>query len=112
MAGRVDDVDKMIVPLAMSCRGLNGNAALALQVHGVHLCADAILPLHVMDYANPFCVEENPLGQRCLAGIDVGADSDVSYALWIPVHVLLIKWLQSTSIFLASDLVMQQIGTI
>ena len=73
-------------PLAERCRGLDGDAALALQVHRVHLCADAILALDVMDNPDTLRVIKNPLGQSRFAGIDVRADSDVSYFLKIADH--------------------------
>lgn len=49
-----------------------------LQLHGIHGCADAVLAL---DFVNGMWdalgVIENPLGQRGLARVDVGADPDV-----------------------------------
>ncbi len=86
VAGGVDDVDEVVVPLAVSRGGLNRNAALPLQIHGVHLRPDAVLPLDVVDDADPLRVEKNSLGQCRFTRIDVRADSDVSYPLQIADH--------------------------
>ena len=86
VARRVDDVDEVVVPLAVRRGGLDRDAALALQVHRVHLRPDAVLALDVVDDADSLRVEKNALGQCRLAGIDVRADSDVSYPLQIADH--------------------------
>src|SRR6185436_13708982 len=83
----------MIVPLALSRSGLDRNAAFALQVHGVHLCSDAVLALDVVDDADTFRIEKNSLGQCRFTGIDMRADPDISYLPQIADH-LLIKPLQ------------------
>src|SRR5215831_14041015 len=76
----------MTVPLAMCRRGLNRNAAFSLQIHRVHLCADAILALDVMDDSNTLRIEENSLGECRFTRIDMRADSDVPYPLQIADH--------------------------
>ena len=81
VARSVDDVDEVVVPLAVSRGGLDRNAALPLQVHGIHLRPDAILPLDVVDDADALRVEKNSLGQCRFTGIDMRADPDVSYPL-------------------------------
>ncbi len=47
VAGRVDDVDVGVLPLAVGCRRLDGDAFLSLQIHAVHLGADAIFAAHL-----------------------------------------------------------------
>src|SRR3954447_22536797 len=81
----VDDVDvvgraRLVrdVPLAVRGGGLDGDALLALQFHRVHLGADRVLPLHLVDRVDPAGVIEDALGQRRLTRIDVGADADVA----------------------------------
>jgi hypothetical protein len=79
VTGSVDDVDEVIIPLALGGSRLDRNAALPLQIHGVHLRPDAVFPFDVVDDAYPLCVEKNSLGQSSFTGIDVCADPDVSY---------------------------------
>ena len=86
VARRVDDVDEVVIPLAVGRGRLDGNAALALQVHGIHRRPDTVFPFDVVDHADPLRVKENSLGQRRLARIDVRANSDVSYPLEITDH--------------------------
>ena len=71
VAGRVDDIDLVTLPLAKGGRGLDRNALFALQIHAVHLGADPVLPSHLVDVADSACVEENALCQRGFARIDV-----------------------------------------
>ncbi len=59
MAGRVDNVDVVARPLDVRGRRLDGNALLALQLHGVHLGTHAIAPLHLVHVGNAAGVEEN-----------------------------------------------------
>ncbi len=47
MAGRVDNIDDMVAPLGEGGGGLDGDAALPLQLHAVHRCAHPVLPLHL-----------------------------------------------------------------
>jgi hypothetical protein len=75
--GGVDDVDVDVLPLAVRGGGLDGDAALALELHRVHLRADAVLAAHLVDGVDPLRVEQDALGERGLAGVDVGADPDV-----------------------------------
>ena len=63
--------------LAVGRGGLDRDAALALELHRVHRRADAVLALHLVDRVDPSGVEEDALGQRRLARVDVGADADV-----------------------------------
>ena len=77
VAGGVDDVDVVVAPGAVGRGRLDGDAALALELHRVHLRADAVLALDVVDRVDAVGVEEDALGERRLARVDVGADADV-----------------------------------
>ena len=78
VAGRVDDVDVVVLPLQWVAARRDRDAALALELHGVHRGADAVLALDLVDRVDPLGVEEDALGQRRLARVDVGADADVA----------------------------------
>ena len=45
----------------------------------VHGRADAVLALDLMDPVDLLAIKEDPLGQRRLARIDVGADADIAH---------------------------------
>ena len=89
VAGGVDDVDVRALglrvvqvisgfgPLDARGGGLDGDAAFALQIHGIHGGADAVLTLHFVNLVDHAGVEKDTLGQRGLARIDVGADADI-----------------------------------
>jgi hypothetical protein len=47
MARRVDNIDDMVAPLGEGGGGLDGDAALPLQLHAVHCCAHPVLTLHL-----------------------------------------------------------------
>src|SRR3954468_5173042 len=74
VAGRVDDVDAVVAPLAG--RGGRGDrdAALLLLLHPVHR-RGALVDL--ADLVGPPRVIEDALGRRRLARVDVGHDPDV-----------------------------------
>ena len=87
VARRVDDVDVVgrelvlrAVPHAVRRGGLDGDALLALEIHRVHLGADAVLAAHLVDLVDPARVEEDALGERRLARVDVRRDADVADA--------------------------------
>src|SRR6266542_3832457 len=88
VAGGVDDVEVEPLPLAVRRGGGDGDAALALELHRVHLGADAVLALHLVDGVDPVRVEQDPLGQRGLPAVDVGRDPDVPELREIRVHVV------------------------
>ena len=69
-------------------RPMDGDAALPLQFHVVHGRADAVLALDLVDGVDPLGVEQDPLGQRGLARVDVGRDPDVSDLVDIATHDL------------------------
>jgi hypothetical protein len=77
VAGRVDDVDPMALPLAR--RGGRGDrdAALALLRHPVH---DGRALVDLADLVGATGVVEDALGRRGLAGVDVRHDPDVAGA--------------------------------
>ena len=78
VAGRVDEVDVVAVPLAVGRGGLDRDALLALEVHRVHLGADAGLAADLLDLVDLARVEEDALGERRLPGVDVSGDADVA----------------------------------
>src|SRR5439155_286564 len=87
VARSVDDVDVVLgqlavppVPHAVGRGGLNGDALLALEIHRVHLRADAVLATDLVNGVNSAGIEEDALGERGLARVDVGADADVANA--------------------------------
>ena len=80
------DVDVVVGPLGVRRRGLDGDAALALQLHRVHRGADAILPADLVDRVDTVSVEEDTLGQGRLPRIDVSADSDISDDVQVGDH--------------------------
>ena len=73
--GRIDDVDAMIAPVAGGGRGRDGDAALLLLGHPVHR-GRALM--HLADLVDLLGVEEDALGDRGLAGVDMGNDADVA----------------------------------
>ena len=73
--GRVDDVDTVVVPVAGRGGGRDRDAARSLLLHPVHH-GGAFVDL--ADLIGPARIVEYPLGDRRLAGIDVGDDADIS----------------------------------
>ena len=74
VAGRVDDVDPVALPLAGGGRRGDRDAALALLDHPVHL-RGALVDL--ADLVGLAGVVQDPLGRRGLARVDVRHDPDV-----------------------------------
>ena len=74
----VDDVDVVLVPLGVGRGGGDGDAALALELHRVHRRADAVLAANLVDRVDPVRIKEDALGQRGLARVDMGADTDIA----------------------------------
>src|SRR5690606_4403036 len=70
--------DVVTLPLAVGRRGLDRDAFLTFQVHVVHLRADAVLALDVVDGVGLSRVEEDALGERGLARVDMGGDPDIA----------------------------------
>src|SRR5918997_1061561 len=71
----VDDVDVVVVPGALGRGGRDGDAALLLLLHPVHR-GRAVVDL--TDLVVDTGVEEDALGRRGLAGVDVRHDPDVA----------------------------------
>ena len=68
------------LPDAVRRRRLDGDALLALEIHRVHLGADAVLAAHLVNLVDAAGVEKDALGERRLPGVDVGRDTDVADA--------------------------------
>ena len=79
VAGRVDQIDRGLVPLHLRGGAGDGDAAFPLQLHVVHRGAAALRAvvhfLHAVDAAG---VEQYPLAQGRLARVDMGRNADVS----------------------------------
>ena len=75
VARGVDDVDLLVVPLDGRRGRRDRDAALLLQLHVVHLRAFAP---DLLDRVALARVEQDALGQRGLARVDVGRDADVA----------------------------------
>src|SRR5262249_35184317 len=75
VAGRIDDVDRVALPLDLGRGGRDGDAALLLLLHPVH---DGSALVDLTDLVRDTGVEQNPLSRRRLTGIDVRHDPDVA----------------------------------
>ncbi len=75
VAGRVDQVDDVAVPLEPHVLGLDRDAALALEVHRVE-----VLGAHVARVDGAGQLEE-PVGERRLPVVDVGDDAEAADAV-------------------------------
>ena len=75
MAGRVDDVDAVVLPGAGGGGRRDGDAALLLLLHPVHGGAALV---DLADLVRLADVVQDALGGGRLAGIDVGHDTDVA----------------------------------
>ncbi len=73
--GRIDDVDAMAAPFRSRRGRGDGDAALLLLDHPVHRRQALVHLAHLVDAAG---VEEDALGGRGLARVDVGHDPDVA----------------------------------
>ena len=75
VAGRVDDVDAVVLPLARHRGGGDGDAALALLLHVV---GRGVAVMHLADAVRNARVVQDALGRRRLAGIDMRGDPDIA----------------------------------
>ena len=75
VAGRVDDVDAVVLPLARGRGGGDRDAALLLLLHPVHDGSALVDLAHLVRAAG---VVEDALGRRRLTGVDVRHDPDVA----------------------------------
>jgi hypothetical protein len=96
VSGGVDDVDVVLGldrgprhrhhasgffagrPLAERRGRLDRDAALALELHGIHLGADAVLAFHLVDRVDPRGVVQDPFSQCSFPTVDVSRDADVA----------------------------------
>src|SRR5437764_15458027 len=78
MAGGVDDVDPMALPLGRGGRGSDRDAPLLLLLHPVHHRGALVNLPHLV---GPPCVIEDALSRRRLTGVDVRHDPDVACVL-------------------------------
>src|SRR5262249_38709419 len=75
VARRIDDVDAVIPPETGRGRRRDGDAALLLLLHPVH---DRRALMDLTNLVGDARIEEDALGRRRLAGIDVRHDADVA----------------------------------
>lgn len=88
VTGRVDQVNVVrlllavldLLPVGEGSGRLDGDTLLPLEVHRVHLGADALLASHLVDGLDAARVEEDTLGDGGLAAVDVGGDTNVPHA--------------------------------
>ena len=73
VAGRIDDVDAGVLPEDRGRLGEDGDAALALEVVGIHRALG-----HALVLAERAGLLQQPVDQRGLAVVDVGDDGDVA----------------------------------
>jgi hypothetical protein len=78
VAGRVDDVEALVLPERGGRGRRNGDAALLLLLHPIHRRGAFV---HLPDLVALAGVIEDPLGRRRLARIDVGHDAEVTVVL-------------------------------
>ena len=87
VAGRINDIYVMALPVTEGGSGLNGDTAFLFQLHGIHGRADAIFSAYFMNGMNSLGVIENTLGKRGLARIYMGAYSYITYLFKISFHL-------------------------
>jgi len=66
VAGGIDDIDFIAIPLAESRRGGDGDATFLFEFHGVHGGADTVFPLTREWRGSAWC-KKNSFGQCRLA---------------------------------------------
>ena len=75
MAGSVDDVQAVAVPLAGGRCGLDGDTTLTLLVHEVSRGLAFVNLAGFVDFSGEL---EDTLGSGCLTGINVREDTDIT----------------------------------
>jgi hypothetical protein len=78
MTRRIDDVNLAISPETGNGRSRDGDPPLSFLLHPIGHGRPVVHIAHPMRAPR---VKEDPLGRRRLAGVDMGDDADVSYAL-------------------------------
>src|SRR5699024_7583001 len=84
VAGGVDDVELVVLPVAGRRGGRDRDAALLLLLHPVHRRGTLVRLAELVVHAG---VEEDAFRRRRLAGIDVGHDADVADLAEVAEHV-------------------------
>ncbi len=79
VAGGIDQVDRIILPGDVRGGGLYRYTALPLKIHGIHRRTDAIFAVNFMNSMYFVAVKQNTFRQGGLAGVDVGADSNIAH---------------------------------
>ena len=87
VAGSVDEVHRHVAPAEAHRRGVDRDPTLLL--FGIEI-GDGRSLVDVTETVARLGVEEHPLGERCLPGVDVGDDADVADAGQLPAHDLTI----------------------
>uniref|UniRef100_A0A2P2LU99 Elongation factor G n=1 Tax=Rhizophora mucronata TaxID=61149 RepID=A0A2P2LU99_RHIMU len=82
MPWRINDIYLVVIPGAVSGGGLDGDAFLSFQVHGIHLGAHAVAATNLVYFMDATGVVKDALGEGGLARVDVGGDTYVSEALY------------------------------
>jgi hypothetical protein len=75
---RINNIDRVIAPRAISRGRLDGDSALLFEVHEIHCGAHSIFSLHIVYGVNAPGVEQDSLRESRFPGIYVRADADVS----------------------------------
>jgi hypothetical protein len=78
VAGGVDQIEVVVIPLAGSRGGSDGDAAFSLLLHPVH---GGSAFMNFADLVRPAGVKQHTFGHRRLTRINMGNDSDVPDAL-------------------------------
>ena len=74
VAGGINDVDTVLLPVAGGCSGGNGDSALLLLGHPVHRCTAVMGLAHAMGLTG---IKQDTLGRRGLTCVDMGHDTDI-----------------------------------
>ena len=75
MAGRIDDVNLIAIPVARGGGGRDRNATLPLLRHPVHRCRTVVNGSEFVDATGEV---QHSLGDRSLTGVNVGYEPDVT----------------------------------
>ena len=93
---RVDDIERMVLPMHICGSRGNGNASLPFQFHGIHGSADTVFSPDFMNGIDLIAIEQDPLGQGSFTRIDVGADTYISHFGQICLHYRIPRWVFAT----------------
>ena len=80
MAGRVDDIDVVILIFEGGVFGADGNALFALKIHGIH---DALFGGDGLVGAERAGLLEEAIDERGFPVVDVGDNGDISNVLHV-----------------------------